>query len=65
MICVPNPLHARMQSRFWVLERINLGFEAIATMSLAPLWKSHLTSRRAVLKAALEPADALYLRTQT
>jgi hypothetical protein len=40
-------LHARMQSRLWVLEKLNLGFEATATMSLAALREPDLTGRRA------------------
>src|ERR1700727_854674 len=42
----PNPLHGRMQSRLWVLEKINLGFEATKTSVLVPLRKPDLTGRR-------------------
>jgi hypothetical protein len=55
-------LHARLQSRLWVLETINLGFEATATMSLAALREPDLSDLRAVLTAAPERAEALILR---
>jgi hypothetical protein len=51
-----------MQSRLWVLEKINLGFEATATVSLAALREPDLTDLRAVLTAAPERAEALILR---